>query len=126
MSPLKVYLAGPMRGYAAFNFPAFDFAAERLRAQGFEVFSPAERDRDVHGDAIEKNETGNEDEAASNVGFSLREALEADWVWIARNANIVALMPGWEKSEGAQSEKQCARALGLSVMELGKEYVRPK
>lgn len=123
MSPLKVYLAGPMRGYPAFNFPAFAYATAKLREQGFEVFSPAERDLEVHGQCIMDNAAGDEKEAASNVGFSLREALEADWVWIARNANIVALLPGWDKSEGATSERQCAKALGLTLMELGKEYV---
>lgn len=120
---IKVYLAGPMRGHAKFNFPAFDFAAEKLRAQGFDVFSPAERDRTIHGTELEKNATGNEDEAASNVGFSLREALGADTDWICKNAKYIALLPGWATSSGATAELALSKALGLTVMELGREYV---
>lgn len=121
---IPVYLAGPMRGYANFNFPAFDYAAAVLRDQGFEVFSPAERDREVHGTTLENNATGNEDEAASNVGFSLREALGADMDWICKRARIVALLPGWEKSTGATAERALGKALGLTFMELGREYVQ--
>lgn len=122
-TPIKVYLAGPMRGIPSFNFPAFDYAAAKLRTQGYEVFSPAERDREVHGGAIEKNQTGNEDEAASNVGFSLREALGADMAFICGEANMIALLPGWEKSTGATAERATAIALGLSIMVLGRDYL---
>ena len=106
---MKVYLAGPMRGYPNFNFPAFDAAARRLRAVGHEVFSPAERDRDKYGD-IFQTETGDESEVHE---FSLREALAADTAWITRHADAVALLPGWERSKGAQAEAALALALGL-------------
>lgn len=121
---MKIYLAGPMRGYPNFNFPAFDYAAAKLREQGHEVFSPAERDRTVHGGELEKNATGCEDEAASNVGFSLREALGADTAWISAHAQAIALLPGWEKSSGAHAEHALALALGLTWMVLGREYVK--
>ena len=45
----KYYLAGPMTRYKYFNFPAFDTAAYTLRAQGYEVFSPADHDRKLLG-----------------------------------------------------------------------------
>lgn len=121
---MKIYLAGPMRGYKDFNFPAFDYAAAKLREEGHDVFSPAERDRKKYGDNINKSETGNEQEAASNVGFSLREALGADMEYIAYHAEGIALLPGWEKSSGANAENALAVALGHTRIILGKHYVR--
>ena len=41
----KIYIAGPMRGYENFNFPAFDAAAQLYRAIGYEVFNPADKDK---------------------------------------------------------------------------------
>ena len=121
---MKIYLAGPMRGYENFNFPAFDFAAAKLRQEGHEVFSPAERDRLIHGPKLENNKTGDEVEAEKTVGFSLRDALATDMDWIARNADAIALLPGWEKSSGAQAELALAKALGHTQIILGKAYAK--
>ena len=121
---MKIYLAGPMRGYENFNFPAFDFAAAKLRQDGHEVFSPAERDRLIHGPKLENNKTGDEVEAEKTVGFSLRDALATDMDWIARNADAIALLPGWEKSSGAQAELALAKALDHTQIILGKAYVK--
>ena len=44
---MKIYIAGPMRGYEDYNFPAFDAAAEILQAAGNEVVNPAQMDRDI-------------------------------------------------------------------------------
>ena len=121
---MKIYLAGPMRGYENFNFPAFDFAAAKLRQDGHEVFSPAERDRLIHGPKLENNKTGDEVEAEKTVGFSLRDALAVDTDWIARNADAIALLPGWEKSSGAQAELALAKALGHTQIILGKAYAK--
>jgi hypothetical protein len=120
---MKIYLAGPMRGYPSFNFPAFDFAAALLRAEGHDVFSPAERDRTIHGLALEDNASGNEQIAEKLLGFSLREALAADTQFIALAADAIALLPGWEKSSGALAELALAKALGLTQIILGKAYV---
>ncbi len=106
---MRVYVAGPMRGIKDFNFPAFDEAAMQLRSCGHVVFSPAERDRDKLGDVF-RSATGDEKEIKQ---FSLREALGADTAWIAEFADAVVLLPGWERSLGAQAEAALARALGL-------------
>ena len=37
----RIYVAGPMSGLPAFNFPAFHEAAADLRACGFDVVNPA-------------------------------------------------------------------------------------
>ena len=119
---MKIYLAGPMRGYPNFNFPAFDKAADLLRRQGFTVFSPAEHDRTKHPD-IENNPTGDEEIAASQTGFSLREALAADTNYICKTADAIALLPGWEESRGVAAELALAKALGHTVIELGAAFV---
>ena len=120
---MKIYLAGPMRGLPNLNFPAFDHAAFLLRAEGHEVFTPAERDRKIHGSQLEDNPTGDEDKAAEAVGFNLREALADDTGWVCLYATAIALLPGWEKSSGANAELAVAKALGLTVIVLGKGYV---
>ena len=45
--PLRpvTYLAGPMRGYKDYNFPAFDAARDQLVKEGWRVISPADIDR---------------------------------------------------------------------------------
>ena len=121
---MKIYLAGPMRGIPHFNFPAFDYAAAKLRTDGHNVFSPAERDRGIHGTKLEDNVMGDEKLAEKSVGFSLREALAADTTFIALDADAIALLPGWEKSSGANAELALAKALGHTVIILGKEYVQ--
>lgn len=120
---MKIYLAGPMRGIPEFNFPAFHFAAAKLRAEGHDVFSPAEKDNERHGTDISKgNSLGCEEYASKQHGFNLREALLMDLTYICDQADAIALLPGWEKSSGANSEHSTAVALGLTRIVLGKAY----
>ena len=93
----RVYVAGPMTGIVEHNFPAFNEAARRLRELGLEVINPAEL----------------------NVG------LEADWAACMKGdiphlltCDTVALLPGWERSRGAQVESRLARDLGLKTLDL--------
>lgn len=116
---MKIYLAGPMTGIPHFNFPAFHAAAERLRAEGHFVFSPAEKDNERHGTDISKgNANGDVALATKQHGFSRREALGVDLAWICAEAEGVALLPGWQNSKGAKAERAAAEALGLEVIEL--------
>lgn len=116
---MKIYVAGPMRGYPEFNFPAFASATKALRSQGHEVFNPAERDNEKHGTDISKgNEHGDEKMAAAQHGFNLREALGADCGWICANAEAIVLLPGWEESKGAVAESALGTALGLQIFEM--------
>jgi hypothetical protein len=108
-----------MRGYPEFNFPAFHSTATHLRSQGYDVFSPAERDIERHGADIGKgNMNGDEHVAAAQHGFSLREALRDDTHYICMEAEGIAMMPGWEKSKGAKAELALSEALGHQVMYL--------
>ncbi len=108
---MHVYIAGPMRGIAQFNFPAFHDGADYLRRCGHDVFSPAERDGDVGFDPTEMD--GDED--LGELGFDLREALAADMEYIATKAEAIALLPGWESSKGAHAEHALGLALGLVI-----------
>ncbi len=117
-TPRRVYLSGPMRGKPEFNFPAFFDAALYLRAKGYEVFSPAERDQSKHGTKVWKDNPTGDVRKAAQEGFSLREALAEDLVWICHYADGIALLPGWASSQGALAELATARALGLRVMYL--------
>ncbi len=112
---MKVYLAGPMRGRPNLNFEAFMYAAQRLREQGFEVFSPAEADLQRWGTMkrVQKH-------------VDIRECLGADTAWICKHADAVALLPGYGGSFGALAEKALAEALGLTIIILGKEYINGK
>lgn len=100
----KVYLAGPMRGYDLWNFPAFDRYAADLRSWGLEVISPAELDRAIG--FSEYDTVLPEDFMAGAMRRDIEALLKVD---------AVALMPGWEKSSGVAIELTVARALGLSA-----------
>ena len=112
---MKVYIAGPMRGHAEFNHPAFHAAAALLREEGHMAFSPAEHDLTIGFDP-----TGLSAEECADAGvhgFDLRAALATDLDWICRQADAVATLPGWQASKGARAEVATAVALGLEVFE---------
>jgi len=114
---MNIYIAGPMTGIPEFNFPAFHRAANDLRLQGHEVFSPAEHDIAVHGVDISKgNEAGCQDKAAKDHGFDLRKALAVDLAYICLHADAIYMLKGWEYSKGANAEHAAAKALGLQII----------
>lgn len=117
---MKIYVAGPMSGIPEFNFPAFNAASQKLRAEGHEVFNPADKDIERHGgiDISKGNLTGCQDFAAKEHGFSLRDALADDTWWICKEADTIAMLPGWENSKGARAEHALAFALGHKILYL--------
>lgn len=120
-----LYLSGPMRGIAEFNFPAFREAAEGLRRDQYNIVSPHEKD--IEQGFTAEGLTGNEDLAA--LGFDLHKALAWDMAAIATPDCIgVACLPGWRNSSGARAEVALALALGKSIYGLafgGKYGDRP-
>lgn len=123
-----IYVAGPMQGYPEFNFPTFNAVAWALRQDGHTVFNPAEKDIERHGgvDISKGNTAGSLAEAKTKHSFSLRTALNQDLEFICTRANCVVLLPGWEKSNGAQSEHRTAVALqseGMEIVYLSQDVV---
>lgn len=81
------------------NRPAFAAAAARLRSvPGVEVVSPPE--------------------IAGDPGLSW-----ADWMKLdlreMMTCDVVAMLPGWERSKGAKTERWLALVLGMPVWETG-------
>lgn len=114
---MKVYLAGPMRSIKAYNHPAFDAAAAKLRAEGHEVFSPAEHDRERFPEYDWPNLTGDMT-VDGFTGSNMRVVIGTDLAWIAAEAEAIAMLPGWEKSRGVRAEHALAGFLGIWVREM--------
>ena len=115
---MRLYLAGPMRGIPYLNSPAFRLAADQLRAQGHQVYSPVEDDEREYGVDLTLHAPDGDELYLERHGFSLREALARSVQYICLHAEGIALLPGWENSKGARAERALAEALGLVVIEL--------
>lgn len=109
---MHVYISGPMRNIPEFNFPAFAAAAAELRAEGHNVFSPAERDLNEGFDPTGMRGTSDELTACA---FNLRQALAADCEYICNVAQRIHMLPGWSRSTGATAERALGIALGLEI-----------
>lgn len=115
-NPLRIYLAGKMRGEPYFNCDAFDLWSAYLRSLGHTVFSPSEHTRKLYGDDIyRKNPEGDEEKA----GIDGRLVFSDDIDYIINEAEAIAMMPGWRNSKGARAEHAVAVAIGLPIYYLG-------
>lgn len=119
---MKVYLAGPMRGKPNFNFPAFHFAAAKLRQEGFEVFSPAEKGEETILTSDPGWITGTSSGGLQEKLEFRRKVFLLDTEYICKEADAVFLLDGWEKSKGAVAERALADAIGLEIRVLEPEY----
>lgn len=90
-----IYVAGPMTGYTDYNFPAFNKAADKLRAQGYKVFNPAD-----HG--VVEGATWED-----YLRFDITKLIQCDTIY---------LLEGWENSKGAQLELLIAQRLNMKVL----------
>ncbi len=114
---MKVYIAGPMRGYPFYNFPSFDCAKVLLRDMGHEPVSPADLDRaygfDPNGpDYSDANNCSSFPEGAG----SAREVIKRD-ILAVLTCDAVAVLPGWAQSEGAKLEVALMKFIGGDVID---------
>ena len=100
-----VYIAGPMTGIEEYNYPAFNAAAARWRAAGWQVFNPAEHELPTA-----------EQEASLTVDEIRALYMRKDIEWVMQS-DAVALLPGWQNSKGAQAEVAVARILNLPILD---------
>jgi hypothetical protein len=89
----RAYISGPMTGLPEMNFPAFNEAAAALRSRGWEVVNPVEINPDPTADWL----------------TCIVADLEA-----MRGCTAIALLPGHDKSAGAEMEKIAASKLGMA------------
>lgn len=102
-----IYLSGPMKGHPQSNYPLFMQAAGELRSAGHRVYNPAEF---PHVDA--------------HVKFPIRKAFAEYSKFICEEACTIVLLPGWEKSKGATTERGLADNCGLEIIEYADFFAR--
>ncbi len=96
-----IYLSGPMSGYPDFNYPLFHAVTGELRRLGHRVYNPAEFPHDGPPET-----------------FPIRAAFAAYSSFICLEAQVICLLPGWEKSMGASAEIALAKNCKLQVVDL--------
>lgn len=104
-----VYIAGPMRGFEKFNFPAFDKARGMFAARGYVVTSPADIDR-------ADNKNAENLPAGDQKVYAYRDFATLLMLAYTGHGHI-AMLRGWEHSTGATAEFFLARWLGLTVLD---------
>lgn len=129
------YLAGPMTGIPQFNYPEFFRIAKALRAEGFDIISPAEQDSPAKLELILESPDGDLSKMPPSVG-TWGDFLSHDVKLIADGVNGIFFMPGWQKSRGARLEAfvgiTCAKELAeidwygdkLLIQQASPEYIK--
>ena len=107
---LRCYVAGPMRGYERYNFPAFDQAKDRLIEHGFDVVSPADLDGAFGFTGYTQT---------LPEGF-IYGAMKRDFAAILE-CDAIVFIPGWENSSGAKAERFVGEQIGLGFFQLDPE-----
>ena len=108
-----IYIAGPMRGYENYNYPAFDEREDILNRYGWQCVNPARLDR-CQGKPMSDPMAFAPDSNYEDHEF-MRSALCRDMVAICDECTAIYMMKDWENSKGAKAEWALAKALGLDI-----------
>ena len=111
----RIYIAGPMRGIPELNFPEFYRIEALWRSMCWDVVNPAQMDKD-HGYVPTKSQVKFDN-------LSIEQAMARDLPAVA-SCDAIALMTGWERSQGANIELKHARALGKEVYDANSAIAR--
>lgn len=101
---MKLYIAGPMTGVPQFNIPLFNFAAERLRAQGHEIINPAELDSPAMQALALASPDGDLAKLEKETSETWGDVLARDVKVIADGVEGIVVLPKWYLSRGARLE----------------------
>lgn len=102
-----VYVAGPMTGYPHHNFPLFFKAERELKKLGYKVINPARMD-------VEAGELTIDGEIVKQT--DPRSIAERDLLAILHDCDGVVLLPGWNFSKGARTERALAEWMNMSIL----------
>lgn len=100
---VKIFIAGPMRGYENYNFKKFDFVQKLLEDKGYSVVNPARISRKF------KEKDVNSDIAVYNKMVDMQQEAE-------KTCNAILLLDGWQWSEGARLEVKTAANLEMQFL----------
>jgi hypothetical protein len=101
------YLGGPMTNIPHFNFPRFQEVADRLRAQGYNIVSPAELGDPVTLAIAAASATGDHsNDKGDKVGDkSYNDFLSRDLIICSLTTCVGGIfLDGWQHSRGARGE----------------------
>jgi hypothetical protein len=110
-----IYIIGPMRGMPYFNFPAFDAKRDELKAEGWDVISPADLDRRVGFDGCELPESTDWNEIPE--GFDMLECVRRDAraiLSLRPGRDAVYVLPG-KRGAGSEAELKLAVWMRLEI-----------
>lgn len=122
---MRVYIAGPMRGYTLFNFPMFDLYADELEKHGHTPVSPADIDRlnGFNPESLPEDYDWNQ----IPEGAGTRAEIIARDIEALQTCDAICLLPDWKNSVGARAEAAMAHWMGLKLVnELGDEVGDPE
>lgn len=88
---MTIYISGPMTGLPGYNYPAFDDAAAKLRAAGYDVVNPAE---------------------LCDPNMKWRECMRLN-IAALMECDAIVMLPDWLHSRGACLELRLAYTVGI-------------
>ena len=113
---MKIYIAGPMRGYKDLNFPEFNKWARILRKKDHEVVNPAELDKEskeLADTTMGQLEVMSKEERKKIYKLCMKRDLQH-----LLTCDAVVLLEGWQDSVGALLELKVALNTGLKILDL--------
>lgn len=110
---MKIYIAGPMRGYPDFNKQSFYNAEKLLKRSGYDVFNPARYDEENGVPLVSLRGDTNDIEGFTEMTM---DAIIKNDVEHLLDCDGIYMLTGWENSKGACAEKAVAEWKGLKVM----------